>query len=101
MFLFAPFRWAFKLIYFAVLASAVYVVVSGFQVVLASHLPTQPRAVGPARAIVVLGASTAQTAPGRDLTARLRQALLLFDAQLAPSIVVVGQTADTTTPAET
>lgn len=90
MLLFAPIRWTLKLLYFAVLASAVYVVVSGFQVVFASRLSTEVSAVGPARAVVVLGAPTVGSGPGPDLTARLQQALLLYEAKRAPTIVVTG-----------
>lgn len=90
MFLFGPIRWALKLLYFAVLAAVVYVVVSGFQVVSASHLSTEVSAVGPARAVVVLGAPVTGSEPGPDLTARLQQALLLYQAKRAPTLVIAG-----------
>jgi len=90
MMLFAPIRWAFKLAYFAVLAAVVYVVVTGFQVVTASHLPTSAAAVRPARAIVVLGAPVVGRVAGPDLVARLEQALALYQAKLAPTVVVTG-----------
>lgn len=90
MLLFAPIRWALKLIYFAVLAAVVYVVVSAFQVVTASHLPTSAAAMTPADAIVVLGAPVSGNAPGPDLTNRLQQALLLYEAKRAGTVVVTG-----------
>lgn len=100
MLLFAPIRWTLKLVYFAVLAAAVYVVVSGFQVVTASHLPTSSTALEPARAIVVLGAPVERSAPagpyvpGPDLTGRLEQALALYEAKLAPQILLTGAPAE-------
>ncbi|MDA8291794.1 MAG: YdcF family protein [Actinomycetota bacterium] len=103
MLLFAPIRWTLKLVYFAVLAAAVYVVVSGFQVVTASHLPTSTTGLQPARAIVVLGAPVDGSVPAADLSARLQQALALYDARLAPQILVTGapaQPASGTSPAE-
>ncbi len=93
MFLFAPIRWAFKLVYFAVLAAIVYVVVSGYQVVSASHLPTSATAVPRAQAIVVLGAPAVGTAPGPDYLARLEQALALYRAHEASEVVVTGSPA--------
>jgi hypothetical protein len=99
--LFAPIRWAFKLAYFAVLASVVYVVVSGFQVVSASHLPTSASVVIPgARAVVVLGAPTDGAQPGADLSARLEQALALYQDRRAPTILVVGAPAQGANAAE-
>lgn len=101
MLLFAPIKWAFKLAYFAVLAAVVYVVVSGFQVVSASHLPTAAGGVLPgARAIVVLGAPTDGSQPGTDLSARLEQALALYQARQAPTLFVVGAQAQGANGAE-
>jgi uncharacterized SAM-binding protein YcdF (DUF218 family) len=99
--LFAPIRWALKLVYFAVLAAVVYLVVSGFQVVFASHLPTGAASARKARAIVVLGAPVVNGSPGPDLTARLRQTLRLFDASRGPKVVVVGEAASPGVGAET
>ncbi|HUY29974.1 MAG TPA: ElyC/SanA/YdcF family protein [Acidimicrobiales bacterium] len=102
MLLFAPIRWALKLLYFAVLAAVVYVVVTGFQVVTASHLPTTTASLRPARSIVVLGAPLVDGAPGPVLLARLEQALTLYEAKLAPQVIVTGapaQPATATTPA--
>lgn len=90
MFLFAPIRWALKLLYFLVLAVAVYLVVSGFQVVFASRLAVAAGSPRPATAIVVLGAPVVAGAPGPDLTARLDQALALYHANKAPTVVVTG-----------
>ncbi len=104
MFLFAPIRWAFKLVYFAVLAAVVYVLVSAYQVVSASHLPTSPTAVTSAQAIVVLGAPAVSTPlgvqPGSDYHARLAQALALYRAHEAPEVVVAGTPAAIGSPAE-
>lgn len=100
MFLFAPIRWAFKLLYFAVLAAIVYVVVSGYQVVSASHLPTSAAASPRSQAIVVLGAPVVGTAPGPDYLARLEQALALYRAHAAPQVVVTGSPALAGSPSE-
>jgi hypothetical protein len=90
MLLFAPIRWALKLIYFAVLGSVVYVIVSGVQVVTSSHLPTAASAAGTASDIVVLGAPAVGVSPGQDFEARLTQAVQLYRAKAAPRIIVVG-----------
>jgi hypothetical protein len=90
VFVFAPIRWAFKLLYFAVLAAIVYVVVSGYQVVAASHLPTSARSVHTAPDAVVLGAPLVGGAPGADLTARLQQALLLYQDKVVTHVLVAG-----------
>jgi len=100
VFLFAPIRWAFKLLYFAVLAAIVYVVVSGYQVVSASHLPTSAAASPRSQAIVVLGAPVVGTAPGPDYLARLEQALALYRAHAAPQVVVTGSPALAGSPSE-
>lgn len=89
MFLFAPLRWALKLGYFAVLAAAVYVVVSAVQVVSASHLPIAPTAVRRAQAIVVLGGSSPTGAQPPDLS-RLEQAHALYASGRAPEVLVAG-----------
>jgi hypothetical protein len=90
VFLFAPIRWTFRLISLVVLGAIVYVVVSGVQVVDASHLPTAVTGVGPAQTIVVLGAPVQGSQPGADLSGRLQQALLLYEAKRAPAIIVTG-----------
>jgi len=90
MFLFAPIRWTLRLASLVVFGAIVYVVVSGVQVVDASHLPTAVASVGPAQTIVVLGAPVAGSAPGAELSGRLQQALLLYEAKRAPTIIVTG-----------
>jgi uncharacterized SAM-binding protein YcdF (DUF218 family) len=86
--LLAPVKLALRILRLAILAAAVYVVVSGVQVVEASHLPSAADAVDPASAIVVLGAPLVGREPGPDLTARLGQALALYRAHRAPQILL-------------
>jgi uncharacterized SAM-binding protein YcdF (DUF218 family) len=85
--LFGPARLISKLISLALFAAVVYVAVCGVQVVNASRLSTTPDAVGPAAAIVVLGEPVAK-ADRADLTARLRQAALLYRSGRAPRVLV-------------
>ena len=92
MFFLAPLRIALKLPILIIVAAAVYVVVSGVQVVKAANVPSGVDAVAPARAAVVLGEPLRHGALGADFVARLQQAVLLYDAHRVPEIFVSGPT---------
>jgi uncharacterized SAM-binding protein YcdF (DUF218 family) len=85
--LFGPVRLISKLLSLVVFAAVVYVIVCGVQVVNASRLSTTPDSVRPAAAIVVLGEPVAK-ADRTDLTARLRQAALLYRSNRAPKVLL-------------
>lgn len=90
MFFLAPVRWALRLPSLVVSAAVVYVVVSGVQVVAASVESTSAHP-GSAAAIVVLPAPLASDgSPSADLTGRLEKALSLYEAHVAPEVVVGG-----------
>jgi uncharacterized SAM-binding protein YcdF (DUF218 family) len=72
----------------AILGALVYVIVSGAQVVKASHLSTAVDATPPAQAIVLLSAPAPNGQPGATLTGRLQEALLLYRAHRAPQLLI-------------
>jgi vancomycin permeability regulator SanA len=92
VFLFAPIRWAIKLVSLLITAAVIYVIVSGVQVVGASNAVDTASAVAPAAAIIVIGAPLVDGAPGPVLLARLEQALALYQATRAPRLVLTGAT---------
>jgi len=87
MFLFWPVKLALRLVELAVTAAIVYLVVTGVQVVQASHLPTSATATPHARAIVVLGVGSVSPT---DLAARLEQAGALYHAGVADKVLLAG-----------
>lgn len=86
--LFAPIRLAIRLVSLVVTGAAVYLIVSGVQVVTASHLATNPSDVAPASAIVLVDGSTTSGSSSVDFDARLEWATRLFAAGRAPKVVV-------------
>jgi uncharacterized SAM-binding protein YcdF (DUF218 family) len=84
--LFAPIRWALKIIALIFLAVLVYFVVTLVQVWLTSR-QYDPH---PAGAIVVMGAAQYDGVPSPDLAARLHEAYLLFHQGYARLVMVTG-----------
>lgn len=93
MFLFGPLSLLRRAPSLVVLAALVYVIVSGAQVVKASHLSTAVEATPPAQAIVLLSASAPNGSPGAVFTGRLQEALLLYRAHRAPQVLISDPTA--------
>ncbi|MHB1503697.1 MAG: YdcF family protein [Acidimicrobiales bacterium] len=79
-------RWIIRLVVLAVLAAAVYLVVSGVQVWLASRVSEPVHS----QAIIIMGAPETAGAPSATLAARLREAGDLWHQGLAPLIVASG-----------
>jgi uncharacterized SAM-binding protein YcdF (DUF218 family) len=86
MFLFAPIRWAFKIVSFFLSVVVLYFGVSLVQV----WLTGREHADINAQAIVVMGAAQYNGVPSPDLASRLTEAALLFKQHRAPLIVVTG-----------
>jgi hypothetical protein len=80
--------WLWKVVIVLVAALIAYLVVSVVQVLEASGASQNPQSLGPARAIVVLGAPSAGGKLSADLRARLEQALTIYQAQRAPIVIV-------------
>jgi uncharacterized SAM-binding protein YcdF (DUF218 family) len=90
-------RWAWKAAALVVFGLFVYLVVSVVQVLGASEVPQVPSAVKPAAAIVVMSPSGGTSKLSADDTARLQQAITLFQAHRAPTLMVTGADGPTTT----
>jgi uncharacterized SAM-binding protein YcdF (DUF218 family) len=84
--LLAPFRWALRIVILVFAAIVLYFAVTLVQVWFTSrHYYPQP-----AGAIVVMGAAQDNGVPTKDLAARLNQALILYRAGYAKTIMVTG-----------
>ncbi len=84
--LLAPLRWALRILGFIVAAIVIYFAVTFIQVWLTSrHYDPHP-----AGAIVVMGAAQYDGMPSPDLAARLNEALALYRAGYAKTIMVTG-----------
>lgn len=96
--IFFALRWALKLCLLALAVVVLYFGVTAVQVWLTSRRED----IRPASAILVMGAAQYNGVPSPDLAARLHQALLLWKAHEAPTIVVTGskEPGDTYTEAE-
>jgi uncharacterized SAM-binding protein YcdF (DUF218 family) len=94
MFMLWPLKLAFKIIELILSAMILYYIVSGFQVVLASDISQSATALKPASAIVVIGSAVDNSAPSADLLHRLQDGLSLYNAKLAPKILVTGTAAN-------
>ena len=79
-------RWLLRLVGVVVLVAVGYVAVIAVQVVVASRQDQRE----PVDAIVVLGAAQYDGTPSPALQARLDRALELYEAGLAPEIVLTG-----------
>jgi uncharacterized SAM-binding protein YcdF (DUF218 family) len=84
--LFAPFRWAFRILALLMVVILIYFAVTLVQVWLTSR-EYDPH---PADAILVMGAAQYNGVPSPDLKARLDEALTLFHNGYASLIVVTG-----------
>lgn len=91
MFLFAPIKWAFKVLGLLITATVVYLLVTGVQVVLAENSigigssPTQK-----ADAIIVLVPEQSVSAATPDLVDRLQETLLLLHNRVAGHVILVS-----------
>jgi uncharacterized SAM-binding protein YcdF (DUF218 family) len=99
MLLFAPVRWAFKLVTLVVVGLLVYFAATFVQVWLTARR-YEPRTAG---AIVVMGAAQYDGVPSPDLAARLDEGLLLFREGYSHLIGVTGskEKGDSYTESET
>jgi uncharacterized SAM-binding protein YcdF (DUF218 family) len=84
--LFAPFRWAFRILALLMVVILIYFAVTLVQVWLTSR-EYDPH---PADAILVMGAAQYNGVPSPDLKARMDEALTLFHNGYASLIVVTG-----------
>lgn len=84
--LFAPFRWAFRIVRLVLVAAVLYYGVTLVQVVLTSHENDPHRA----DAAIVFGTAAGYDTPGTDLRGRLERALALFEARDVTLIAVTG-----------
>ena len=92
MFLFAPVRWAFKLVSLAITAAVVYIIVCGVQVVATANGVNATPNVQRVDAIVVTdvpGASSG-SAPDPDFLARLKESVHLHSTFPNAPIIVAG-----------
>ena len=91
MFLFAPIKWAIKILGLLITAAVAYLLVTGVQVVLAensigiSSSPTQR-----VDAIVVLVPEQSASVATADLVARLQETLLLLQNRVASHVILVS-----------
>ena len=101
MFFLSPLRWALRIPSLILTAAVVYVVVSGVQVIVASRQAVPTSAMAGSRAIVVLPAALEGSAPSPDLLGRLEEARSLYQAGVAPTVLVaaVPQTSSGSSPA--
>lgn len=90
-------RWAWKVAALVVFGLFVYLVITVVQVLGASEVPQVPSAVAPAAAIVLMSPSSSSAKLSADATARLEQALTLFQAHRAPTLMVTGADGPATT----
>lgn len=90
MFVFAPIRWALRIVMTVVLGIVAYLIVSGVQVYLAARAtPTAPP-VGTASDAIVVYAAATSSGLDRDLTARLTEARTLYVTRLSRRVIVAG-----------
>jgi hypothetical protein len=94
------FRLLRRLVYLAVIAVFVYLVVTSAQVVLASRNPLTPSAVKPASAIVVIGSATGSGTLATDLRLRCEQAVSLYKSGHARTVITTGASAGSGSPTE-
>ena len=96
--LFAPLRWALRIVVFVVAAMVLYFGITLVQVWLTSR-QYDPH---PAGAILVMGAAQDDCVPTKDLAARLDEAAILYHQGYAHLIMVTGskQPGDTCTEAQ-
>jgi hypothetical protein len=94
MFVRWPLKVMMKLASLVVLATVIYLIISGVQVILAAKIPQGTKALTPAATIIVLGSSVEQNALSADLLNRLEEGLKCFNDHLAPSLTVTGTDAN-------
>ena len=92
MFLFAPVRWAFKLVSLAITAAVIYVIASGVQVVATANSVNATPTAQRVDAIVVTDspASTSGSTPDADFLARLKEAVHLHGTFPNAPVIVAG-----------
>ncbi|MGD0083110.1 MAG: YdcF family protein [Acidimicrobiales bacterium] len=96
---FTVFRWLRRVVYLVVLVVFVYFVVTSVQVVTASRTPLPFDHVKPAAAIIVIGSPTGSTISA-DLQLRCTQALSLWRAGRAGTIITTGASSASGAPTE-
>jgi DUF218 domain len=87
---FRMFRWFRRLVYLVVLAIFVYLVVTSAQVVVASRTTLPLANVKPAAAIVVIGSGTGSGGLSADLQLRCEEAVSLYRAGRARTVITTG-----------
>lgn len=90
MLFFAAFRWLRRLVYLGVILAVVYIAVTAAQVVVASRSTIGLAQVKSAGAIVVIGSSTGPGPLAPDLRLRCDEAVALFRAGRAHTVVTTG-----------
>ena len=100
MFLFAPIRWAFKITGLLITAAAIYLLVTGVQVVLAENSIGMSSATNQrVNAIIVLVPEQSSAVATPDLVARLQETQLLIQRQVSNHVILVStQRSGLTTP---
>ncbi|MHB1509598.1 MAG: YdcF family protein [Acidimicrobiales bacterium] len=100
MFFFTVFRWFRRLIYIAVFAAVVYLVVTSAQVVVASRSTLAPAQANKASAIVVIGSATGPGPLSSDMKLRCEEAVALYRAGRAHTVIATGASAAPGAPSE-
>jgi hypothetical protein len=94
------FKWTRRAIILLLLASVALLAVSAVQVVKASRTSSAPAAVGPASAVIVVGAATGREHATGELQARCAHGLALWRAHRAQVVITTGGAATPSAPTE-
>jgi len=91
LFLFAPIKWAIKILGLLITAVVVYLLVTGVQVVLAENsIGIGSSSTQKVDAIIVLVPEQSVSVPTPDLVARLQETLLLLQNRVASHVILVS-----------
>lgn len=91
MFLFAPIKWAVKILSLIIFGAVVYLLVTAVQVTLTEQsAPTAPIPNANESAILVLVPEQSLSVPSSDLLGRVQETLTLFQSRISQHIILVS-----------
>jgi uncharacterized SAM-binding protein YcdF (DUF218 family) len=93
-----PLKIAIKVVSLLITGAIAYLVLTGFQVALASRASTNAADYHQSSAIVILGSPAPGGVPGMDFVSRLTTAAALYSVHLAPKVILTGVGGSTTSP---
>ena len=88
--LISPFAWARRILSLIFILAVAFYVYCGYLVYQGSRLQTNASLMKPARAIVLLGPTGPTAELSGDMIGRLNQVISLYEAHIAPKVIVAG-----------